>query len=108
MPIYTYKCPQCGHFRSWNMIEKRNSCQCPTCENTVDRDFEYELNSGGGPEVVTDHPRWSVSMGVPVQQVEEFRKRYPGSTYDNQGRLLVKNRKDKLRQAEERGFVELS
>lgn len=47
-------------------------------------------------------------MGVPVASLAEYRKKYPNSTYDNAGRLLIKNRSDKMRQANERGFVELS
>jgi hypothetical protein len=50
--------------------------------------------------------RWSTSMGVPAIQVNDFRKRFPGSTYSDDGRLLIKSRSDKKRQMAERGFIE--
>jgi hypothetical protein len=90
-----------------NTISGRNKIECPECGNDCERDVEYELNSGGELNAVTDNPRWSLSMGVPPSQVDVFRKRFPNSTYDDRGRLLVKNRKDKLRQARERGMCEL-
>ncbi len=46
-------------------------------------------------------------MGVPVASLAEYRKKFPNSTYDNAGRLLIKSRSDKMRQANERGFCEL-
>jgi len=57
-------------------------------------------------KTMQSNPRWSTSMGVPANQVEQFSKRFPGSTYSPDGRLLVKNRVDKLRQMKERGFIE--
>lgn len=69
--------------------------------------MEYELAVFGTGEVITDHPRWSISMGVPASQVEEFRKRFPNSIYDDRGRLLIRNRRHKLKEAAQRGFVEL-
>ena len=106
MPLYSYFCSRCGNFDSINTISGRNKIECPKCGRTCERDIEYECLSAN-VQVVTDHPRWSISMGVPACQVEQFRKMFPNSTYDSNGRLLIKNRKDKLRQMDERGFVEL-
>lgn len=53
-----------------------------------------------------DNERWSTSMGVPANQVEQFSKRFPNSTYSKDGRLLIKNRADKKRQMSERFMVE--
>jgi len=107
MPSYAYLCSECGNFHADNTISNRNETVCPECGKTCKRDVEYELNSGSELSVGTDHNRWSLSMGVPPSQVAAFRKRFPKSTYDNKGWLLIKNRKDKLRQCRERGFVEL-
>jgi len=108
MPNYGYRCDKCGNFKAMRSISERWTALCPACEKECKRDVAFELNAPGNVEIVTDNPRWSRSMGVPPSQLAEFRKRYPNSTYDDNGRLLVKNRKDKLRQAKERGFVELS
>ena len=107
MPSYAASC-KCGKiFQYISTISARNDpveCECGLMAN---RDVEAELAVGSRVKWVSDNPRWSISMGVPPNQVDEFRKRFPGSTYDNGGRLLVKNRKDKLRQANERSMVEL-
>jgi putative FmdB family regulatory protein len=107
IPDYGYKCEECGNFRDFNTISGREKTQCPKCGKECSRDVEYELNSGVSFKLVTDNPRWSISMGVPPSQVEEFRKRFPKSTYDDRGRLLIKNRNHKLSEMKARGFVEL-
>ena len=108
MPEYTYRCKDCDAvFRDLNAISNRNTTDCE-CGGKADRDIDAELtDSSGGCKQVTDKERWSTSMGVPPKQVAEFRKRFPNSTYSDDGKLLVKNRKDKLRQAKERGFCEI-
>ena len=80
-------CPECNS-KSYTLIFNKNS---------IDR---------GKKKQVTENERWSISMGCPPSQVAEMRKRFPNSTYDDRGRLLVKNRRDKLRQMKERGMVE--
>jgi len=107
MPNYAYKCKDCGNFHEINTIRNRDKAECPQCGKECDRDVEYELNSGSELNVVSDNYRWSLSMGVPPSQVNEFRKRFPNSTYNDQGRLLIKNRKHKLSEMKQRGFVEL-
>jgi putative FmdB family regulatory protein len=111
MPFYAYKCQKCGLvFRDLATITERNDpvdCEKEGCCGKAHRAVGAELAPRSGQKWVTDNPRWSRSMGVPPMQVEEFRKRFPGSVYDDNGRLLIKNRKDKLRQMKERGFVEL-
>lgn len=107
MPSYTASC-KCGRiFQYISTILGRNEpIQCE-CGSMANRDVEAELAVGSRVKWVSDNPRWSISMGVPPSQVSEFRKRFPGSTYDNQGRLLVKNRKHKLQEMKARDFVEL-
>ena len=86
---------------------------CPDCGLRWYRvrfcgDKEPDDNSKGpgwnatmlGPE------RWSTSMGVPANQVEEFSKRFPNSKYSPDGRLQIKNRAHKKKLMKERGFIE--
>ena len=107
MPLYGYCCPECGSFKSINTIAGRHMTECPECGQPSPRDVVFEFADCEGPQVITDHLRWSISMGVPASQVQEFRKRFPDSVYSDDGRLLIKNRKHKLEEAKRRGFVEL-
>jgi len=107
MPSYTARCTKCDKvFEYFSSISERNKpveCECGSMAN---RDVEAELAPRPGVKFVTENERWSISMGCPQSQIEEFRKRFPNSVYDNKGRLLVKNRRDKLRQMKERGMME--
>lgn len=111
IPEYTYRCRKCDAvFQDLNTISKRATTDCK-CGSKADRDWDAELAhpvSRTRPKWITENERWSRSMGVPVKQLTEFRKRYPHSTYDGKGRLLIKSRSDKKRQMRERGFVELN
>jgi len=109
MPNYSAKCTNCyKKFRYSSTIAKRNEPPWCSCGSFTVRDIEAEFAAvGDRHKWVTDNERWSLSMGVPVAQLDEFRKRFPNSTYDNKGRLLIKNRKDKIRQMNERNFCEL-
>ena len=108
MPEYGYRCRDCNTvFRDLNTIANRSTTDCE-CGGTADRDLDAELaQSSSSPKWVTENERWSRSMGVPVKQLAEFRKKYPHHVYNDKGHLLVKGRKHKLKQAKERGFVEL-
>lgn len=108
MPEYSYRCRKCDIvFRDLNTISKRATSDCE-CGGKAKRDLDAELASVGSQHKwITEKERWSRSMGVPPDQVAEFRKRFPNSVYQDDGRLLIKSRSDKLRQTKERGFVEL-
>jgi len=109
MPSYTYHCRDCGAtFSDMASIEDRNVPVDCACGSKADRNVEAELAASNGCQAVTDNIRWSRSMGVPPKSLEAYRKRFPNSTYSDDGRLLIKNRKDKLRQVAERDMVELN
>ena len=91
-----------------SLISDRNKPIECECGSMAKRDTEVEFAPRGARHKwITDNERWSLSMGVPPASVAEYRKRFPNSVYNDKGRLLIKNRKDKIRQANERGFVEL-
>lgn len=113
MPTYGYRCEKCDLvFRDLSTISQRDDpvdCEDENCDGKANRDMDAELmlSRGSGCQVITDNERWSLSMGVPASQVAEFRERFPGSTYHDDGRLLVKNQKNKRKQGAERGMGEL-
>lgn len=108
MPSYIATCKECGKtFEYFSTISARNEPVECDCGSMAERDVEAELAPGKEHHKwVTDNERWSRSMGCPPSQVAEFRKRFPNSVYDNNGRLLIKDRKDKKRQMAERNMVE--
>ena len=108
MPEFIYRCRDCGIvFRDMNSVANRHTAVCE-CDGRADRDVEAELAPRSGRKWIMEKERWSRSMGVPVKQLAEFRKKYPNHVYNDKGHLLVKGRKHKLKQAKERGFVELN
>lgn len=109
MPEYTYRCKKCDTvFQDMNTISKRGITDCE-CGGEAIRDTDAELAHSRGErhKWITENERWSRSMGVPVKQLAEFRKKYPHHVYNDKGYLLVKNIRHKRKQAKERGFVEL-
>ena len=109
MPSYRARCLDCVEvFEYFSTIVNRNHPSGCSCGGLAERDVEAELASiGDRKKWVTDNERWSLSMGVPPASLAEYRERYPNSTYRDDGRLLIKNRKHKLQEAKARGFVEL-
>lgn len=110
MPFYSYRCRKCDTmFRDLGTISKRHTAVCE-CGGKADFDMDADLAHarGKGAKQVTENERWSRSMGVPVKQLAEFRKKYPHHVYNDKGHLLIKGRKHKLKTAKERGFVELN
>lgn len=55
---------------------------------------------------VGENVRHSYAMGVNPNQIEKAKKLFPGSEYTPDGRLVVKNRKDKLKKMKQRNMVE--
>lgn len=104
-----FECKNCScNFEQY--YEDGNSpAICPNCDSKWYRltFCKDEVRDNKGVNwYEKDNPRWSTSMGVPANQVEQFRRRFPNSTYSDDGKLLIKNRADKKRQMKERGFVE--
>ena len=108
MPSYTATC-KCGRTFSYiSTISARNEPTECDCGGLAKRDVEAELAPGKERHKwITENERFSVSAGVPVPQIEQFKKLYPGSIYDSKGRLLIKNRKHKLYEMKRRGMVEM-
>lgn len=108
MPWFTYKCKKCSEiFRDYQTIANRNTPTTCQCGGKAYRDVKAELSPRAGRKWITDNGRWSIAMGVPQIQVEEFRKRFPDSIYNDKGHLWIEGRKDKLKKAKERQMIEL-
>lgn len=102
MPNYKYLCSDCGTVM--NEIEtisnRKPEVPCTKCGKMSPRSF---AGSTGG---FKDNPRVSLAMGVNPDQIEDAMKRYPGSRYDKNGGLLIRNRTEKKQRMRERGYCE--
>ena len=101
-------CKYCKRtFRYMSTISNREEPVECECGLRAERDVEAELAPRPMIKLITENERWSRSMGVPQASLAEYRKKYPNSTYDDKGRLLIKSRSDKKRQMTERDMCEL-
>ena len=104
MPIYCYRC-ELGHTNE-DFKRKPNPSKyvkCKVCGQRADRDVGLEhIHTDCG-----DAERWSDSMGVNPDQIPLAMKTFPGSEYDHEGRLKIKNRCHKKVEMKRRGYVEL-
>lgn len=103
MPVYCYKCPN-GHISNIfrHKPKPRHIETCQKCRLPAIRCISAE-------HVHTDlvsRERFSDSMGVNPDQIQEAKKLFPGSEYLPDGRLKVKNRADKKKKLKERGYIE--
>lgn len=104
MPIYCYRCVN-NHLTDdyVPVAEPRATVSCDVCGQPAHRSYPDEHKHTD----LVDRERWSDSMGVNPRQIPEAVRTFPGSVYDSEGRLLIKNRKHKLFEAKRRGLTEL-
>jgi len=111
MQVVTYKCSNC--FLVFDKIMKDEvpmpDQSCIECEHPsgwikiapVSKKSEF-INI-----CYPENVRVSQSLGVHPSQIEAAQKAYPGSEYNSRGHLIIRNRKEKLKRAKERGMQEL-
>lgn len=113
MPLYKYKCNKCGKiFDVCTLIADRNTMQQCSCGFYGIRNPEAELAAMGKLNFGGDKTRMSRAMAVHKSQVPNAMKRWPGSEYtapNSKGmcQLVIHNRREKLRRANERGLYEV-
>jgi len=102
MPIYEYQCEKCKKikeiFRHKVRPLKKVVCDCGGVMSKL-----ISLSNTN----VKENPRYSKAMGVNVTQVEEARKLWPDAVFNEQGDLLITNRKEKKKWMKRRGMIEL-
>lgn len=105
MPAYDFFCDKCKKteeqilpMSQYNSIIK---CDCGGKQHRI-----FAKANSNVDIMMKDNPRWSESMGINPDQIEEARKCHPHSTYDDEGRLLIKNRKHKLLEMKRRGYYD--
>lgn len=104
--LYSYKCSKCGFvFDEFSNMEQRNDTRkCPECLGPAGRNKQAEVRP-----MDAEYQRWSWAMGATPQAAKEMLKKYPDLVYEHGtegGRLLVKNRQEKLRLMKIHGMEE--
>jgi putative FmdB family regulatory protein len=107
MPVYCYKCAQCGVSRTEiRPISRRNNpVPCGVCgAGAMKRDLTAErVNS---TDMEYDKPILSDSMGVHPRQVAEHRRLHPGIPISDDGRVIVRSHSEKKRIMKRLGFYD--
>jgi putative FmdB family regulatory protein len=111
MPVYVATCSKCGStFDYISTIAGRNNSQlCPSCGSQASRNTEAELATCGDTNAMNGHERKSWALGINLNDpvaVTEARIRHPGASFDNLGRMVIKDRCEKLRRMKECGYEE--
>ena len=100
MPIYEYKC-DCGvhkeQYAKFKDYMKPILCECG-------QDMIRVITLPNTDMV--ENVRYSSTMGCNPNKINENMKKYPGSTYTPDGRLVVRSRNDKLKKLKQRGLAE--
>jgi len=105
MPIYCYRC-QLGHTTEDFKKKPKPSkhLKCKVCGERASRDISLEhIHTDCG-----DAERWSDAMGINLDQIAQAMKTFPGSEYNQEGQLKIKNRNHKKLEMKRRGYVELN
>ena len=101
MPNYSYRCEDCNkdkeQYAKAENYEKPVDCECGGVMRRI---------IGLPSTDIVENTRYSSVMGVNPNKIAESMKKYPGSNYTPDGRLIIKNRKDKLRKLRQRSLVE--
>lgn len=106
---WAWTCRSCG--LSEGYLQGELPDVCPSCgSNSFSaRQVTVEGSSpkAGIDGLMKENVRYSRSMGVRPDMIEEAKKAYPGSEYLPDGRLVIHNRSEKLLRMSQRGMEEI-
>jgi putative FmdB family regulatory protein len=113
MPVYCFRCPQCGHVEEHvRTIERRNDpCPCPNTHAhgaqlaQMERDI-FSENGQWSPNIDYDKPVFSESLGVHPSQVAKAQAKHPWMKYQSDGTLRIDSPAEYARVRKELGFVD--
>jgi putative FmdB family regulatory protein len=85
MPLYPFKCESCGRTQEEvrRIADRNESCVC-TCGNAMQRTFEVGNIDAANKEY--GNTRYSDSLAVSIDQIEEHKRKFPDIRIDAEGR----------------------
>ena len=111
--IAVWVCPDCDKvYRSYEVGKNDPQCSCKAqlkCTTMRKEEVETKTEQCRVDMLMRDNPRWSDAMGINVENpvsVAEAKRLFPDSTYDSEGRLLIRNRQHKLQEMSRRGYFD--
>ena len=109
--VVTYECQDCEETfdEVVNVDSGTPEMPCPKCKEMCGW-----VKLGGKPKstrpfvniAYPEHIRESLAMAVRPEDVPAAMKKYPGSTYNSRGHLIIHNRAEKLKRMKERNLIE--
>lgn len=107
MPVYCYRCPECGV--SYDVVKpmKESSRQerCTVCNVEMSRDFTAENKAATGTE--KGETFWSQSLAISPSQAAEHRRLFPNVRVRSDGCLGFDSVKDRSNYCERTGFYKV-
>ncbi len=107
MPIYKWKCDECGgvteDFRPMKEYKDPCTCACGKVLTFEDRDYTVEKKDTCG-----DKERVSMALGVHISQIEsgEAERVHPGAKFDHNQNMVIKNLAERKQRLKERNWVD--
>lgn len=102
-------CTSCGFNKVYEKPVEVFS-NCPKC-GSKSQHIKYNPKSVGKKDFVNvaypELERYSRSMGVPPADIKKYQKMYPGSEYNSNGDLRIKNYTHREYERKRRGMVDL-
>ena len=91
MPMYSYKCPDCGRSTEImrSMSESDSAVKCWRCPAFMDRDFQADLPHAAKDRY--DKPIISDSLAISMDQIPEHRQQFPDVEVTSEGQLVFDN-----------------
>ena len=103
MPIYDFKCRRCQEVAELIVPVGKDIVVCPGCGDMAEKIFSPPT---AGDATMIDNERFSDAMGINPDQLPAFMKQFPGSEYNSEGQLKIKNREHKKLEMKRRGYYD--
>ena len=105
MPIYDFKCEECGNEQHEITLSIRENVPEPECCGTrMIRDYR----TGRGHNAGYDKPILSDALGVHPSQLKAEQVRHPDREYTPDGRLVIRSHQDRERYLKQDGYHDLN